>query len=66
MKVKWEFIDSEEEESQACKCLANKPTNLRMSFALGVIKLLSTRWMISTCEYIKGEPEFMKNGFKEA
>ena len=39
-----------------------KLVDLRMS----VVKPLSARWMVSTCEYIKGKPEIIKNGFKEA
>ena len=39
-----------------------KPVDLRIN----VIKPLSSRWVVSTCEYIKGKPEIIKNGFKEA
>ena len=52
--------------TQVCTQLDGKLEKETINLRLSIMKLLGARWVIELCDYLKGKPDIIKNGFKEA
>ena len=52
--------------SQVCSQLEGKTLKEPVDLRLSVMKPLGTKWLVELHGYMKGKPDIIKNGFKEA
>lgn len=51
---------------QVCSQLEGKATKQPIDLRLSVMKPLGAKWLVELYDYMKGKPDIIKNGFKEA
>ena len=51
---------------QVCLQLEQNAKRSSVDFHLSIVKPLSTQWMVGLYDYLKGKPDIIRNGFKEA
>ena len=51
---------------QVCSQLEGKTLKAPVDLRLSVMKPLGAKWLVDLFDYLKGKPDIIKNGFKEA